>query len=257
MIKRCSRFIDLWHSRRQNLDELAGLETLDATLEWAARGRLLGFNTSALRFRVLYALAKWYGPTEFIETGTYHAATAMCARNALRVPVRSCEASLKNSLVAKLVTSGLSDVHITHSESEHWLPAEAERQRHLKQARPFFYLDAHPEGDAEKWPIRAELAQILTLDSFLLAIDDFSIPDNKTGDRSQWVGPLNPAMIQSGLLAGGIREIYIPSYPPEFETGFARAGFAVAFRSPKLSSALQLGKFPFSLLKAYPLNGAI
>lgn len=256
MIKRYSRFRTLWRSRRQNLDELAGLETPDQTLAWARHGRLLGFNTSALRFRVIYSLARVFGATEFIETGTYHAATSLCANNSLRIPVRSCETFLKNYLVAKLVTCGLSDIHISHAESQEWLPAEVERQKRLRNARPFFYLDAHPEGDVENWPIRAELASILSLDSFLVAIDDFSLPQEPDRGRPGWAGPLNPSMIQGGLLAGGIGEIYFPSYPPEFENGYGRTGFAILFRSPELSSALRRGHFPFDLLAAHRLNGA-
>ena len=257
MIKRYSRLANLWRSRRQNLDELAGLETLDETLEWTEYGRLLGFNTSALRFRIVYSLAKVFQATEFIETGTYHAATAMCVHNALRIPVRSCEASLSNCIVAKLVTCGLSDIRITYAQSERWLPVEVERQRHLKQPRPFFYLDAHPEGDVENWPLGAELDSILELDSFLLTIDDFSIPEELAAGRGHWAGPLSPKMIRDVLLAGDIREIYLPSYPPECETGYGRTGFAIAFRSIELSSALRLGLFPFSLLKTYSLNGAL
>ena len=257
MIKRYSRLINLCHSRRQNLDELAGLETLDKTLEWSARDRILGFNTSVLRFRILYSFAKSFRATEFIETGTYHAATAMCARNSLRIPVRSCDTSLKNYLVARLVSWGLSDVYLTHAPTERWLPGEVERQRHLKDARPFFYLDAHPEGDAENWPIGPELASILKLDSFLVAIDDFIVPTEQPSSRGQWAGSLNPTMIQTGLLAGGIRQLYFPSYPPDFETGYGRTGFAIAFRSTELSNALQLDSFPFNLLKPYSLKGAM
>lgn len=256
MIKHYSRLVSLWDSRRQNLDELASLETLDKTLEWSARDRILGFNTSALRFRILYSLAQLFGATEFIETGTYHAATAMCARNSLRIPVRSCEASLKNCLVAKFVTWGLPEVHITHATSERWLTGEVERQRNRKDARPCFYLDAHPEGDAENWPVRTELASILTLDSFLVVIDDFIVPVAQHSSQGQWAGALNTTMIQSDLLGGGIRQLYFPSYPLDFETGYGRTGFAIAFRSPELGSALQLGRFPFDLLKAYSLNGA-
>jgi hypothetical protein len=254
MIKRYSRLINLWRSRRQNLDKLASLETLDETLEWSARGRILGFNTSALRFRILYSLVQLFRATEFIETGTYHGATAICARNAFRVPVRSCEASLANYSVAKLVTCGLSGVRIAHAQSQEWLATEVERQGRLKNARPCFYLDAHPEGDAASWPVRAELTAILKLDSFLLAIDDFAVPEKQPAGQYRWAGPLNPIMIQSGLLAGGIREIYFPSYPPDFETGYGRSGFAIAFRSVELSSALGLRRFPLTLLEGYPLK---
>ena len=255
MIQQFSRFRSLWHSRGQGLDELAGLETLDQTLAWAAHGRLLGFNASALRFRVIYSLARLIRATEFIETGTYHAATAICASNSLRIPVRSCEASLNNCLAAKFVTYGRADIQITHALSERWLPAEVERQRRRKGSRPFFYLDAHPGDDAENWPVRAELGLILKLDSFLVVIDDFSLPEKPTATGCQWAGQLNPTMIQSDLMAGGIREIYYPSYSPEFETGHGRTGFAVLYRSPELPGNLPLEQFPFNLLKVFPLGG--
>jgi len=256
MSNRFSRLLSLWRSRSQGLDELAALETLDGTVAWCRRAPLLGFNTSALRFRVIHALASRFAATEFIETGTYHGATAICARNALRVPVRSCEASLKNCLAAKLITCGLSNIQISHAQSTDWLPQQVERQMQLKRARPFFYLDAHPAGDAEHWPVREELALILKLDSFLLAIDDFSVPELQNHGRDQWAGPLTPRTVREGLVAAGIREIYIPSYPAEFETGHARTGFAIAFRSPELTKALQTEQFPLNLLKAYSLTGA-
>jgi hypothetical protein len=253
MIQRFSRFARLWGTRRQSLDDLAAVDTLEGALEWSARHTLLGFDTSALRLRILYSLAAIFRPSEFIETGTYHGATAICARNALHIPVRSCEVSLSNSLVAKLVTLGLSDIRLSHRPTEEWLPIEVERQRTLRAARPFFYLDAHSAG-VETWPLGAEVERIVTLESFLAAIDDFSVPENDGANHSGWIGPLSPGMIRNCLTASGIHEIYVPAYPASREKGFGRAGFAVFFRSPELASALQRKEFPYDLLERYPLG---
>jgi hypothetical protein len=256
MSNRFSRLISLWRSRHQSLDQLASLETLDETLNWARHGLLLGFNRSALRFRLLYSLAKSFHATEFIETGTYHAATAICAHNAFRIPVRTCEASFEKSLLAKFVTLGLSDIYLFRARTERWLPGEVERQRHLTNGRPFFYLDAHPAGDVESWPLRDELRPILKLDSFLVVIDDFSIPEQPVAEHGGWAGQLVPAAIEDVLTANGVDEIYFPAYPPELESGYGRTGFTVLFRSAELGAAIQRGQFPLNLLKAHSLNGS-
>jgi len=256
MIERYSRLMNLWRSRRQNLDDLASLESLDETLTWTARHCLLGFNTSAIRLRILYSLAQLFRATEFVETGTYHGATAICAHNSLRIPVRSCEALLFNFLVAKLVTCGLSGIQITKARSELWLSGEVERLRQSKSARPFFYLDAHPEADPASWPVPEELSQIFQLETFLVAIDDFAVQGKVPGGRPDGPAKLEPNMIRPALLATGIGEIFLPSYSVEMESGYARTGFAVIFRSRELDGALRSGQFPFNLLEPCRMNGA-
>jgi hypothetical protein len=237
------------------LGELTCAQSIDAALAGAARDHLAGFNTSAIRLRILYALVQLFGATEFIETGTYHGATAICARNCFRIPVKSCEASLANYWVAKCVTYGLLDVHVVRARSEQWLPDQIERMRQNDLARPLFYLDAHAGTEPTSCPILDELPVIFRLRSFLVVIDDFAIPGRGFVGRSYGTIRLGPDLIRPILLSAGIKKIFVPSYSPELESGHARAGFTVLFRPAAFENILGSGQFPLNLLEPCQLDG--
>jgi hypothetical protein len=230
------------------------LQSVEQIAAWSAGNRLLGFNTSAIRFRILYSLAKAFGVTEFIETGTYHGATTICAQKSLQVPVHSCEASLIRYWQARAITCGFPRVRIVHGRSEQWLPSQIERLKGAAAARPMFYLDAHAGVDPTSCPIIEELSMIFQLDQFLIVIDDFAVPNREFVGRTYGEVSLNPDLIRPILLTVGIKKIYLPCYSPHLESGHARAGFAVLFRSPEMETIVENQQFPFDLLRAYPLN---
>jgi hypothetical protein len=254
MMERHRRFAQLWRSRNQDLVGLTKLQSVEEIVSWNARNRLLGFNTSAIRFRVLYALAKDFGATEFIETGSYHGATAVCARKSFGIPVSSCEASLINYCVARLIACCLHGVHIFHDRSEHWLPNQVQRVSQTENCLPLFYLDAHAGVDPASCPILAELSVIFRLDSFLIFIDDFVVPGKDFKGSTYGDVRLDLELIRPVLLAAGINKVYLPSYSPLLESGYARAGFVVLFRSAVLKKILENPRFPFDLLQAYVLE---
>lgn len=255
MIKRYRRFKQLWQSRSQDLSDLMDLQTVEQVVAWGAQSRTVGFNNSAIRSRIFYALAKVFGATEFIETGTYHGATAICARKSFQLPVHSCEASLVKCWLARVITCGLPGVRIVHGRSEHWLPSQIKRLKDAHVARPMFYLDAHAGIDPTTCPIVEELSAIFALDHFAVVIDDFLVPKQRFVGRTYGTVSLTTDLIRPMLLSAGISRVYLPSYPPELESGHARAGFAVLFRSAALEDVLERRQFPFDLLQAYFLNG--
>ena len=254
VIGRFRRFAQLWRSRGDNLSELTSAQSMEAALVGAARNHLAGFNTSAIRLRILYALVRIFGITEFIETGTYHGATAICAHNCFQIPVRSCEASLSNYWVARGVTCGLAGLHVDRARSEQWLPGQVERARKDELARPLFYLDAHAGIEPTSCPILDELSVIVRLRNFLVVIDDFSVPDTGFIGRSYGATQLGPDLIRPTLLSAGIRKIFVPSYSPDLESGHARAGFTVFFRPAALESIFDKAQFPLNLLEPLRLD---
>ncbi len=88
----------------------------------------------------------------------------------------------------------------------------------------------------------------------LLAVaDDFAVPGAAFVGRSYGSVALGPDLIRSILIRGGIEQIFLPAYSPGLETGNARAGFAVFFRSSELGRAIRKGGFPLDLLRPFPL----
>ncbi len=249
------RFFQLWQSRRQNLEELFRLNTLDELAVWSQSHGVLGFNTSAIRLRIVHSLVKALQATHFIETGSYHGATAICAHNCFHVPVWSCEASALNSWIGRTVALGLPQVRIAHGRSESWLPKVVQNLKQRGGARPAFYLDAHAGNDPTSCPLLDELSLILPLDTFLVIIDDFSVPGKAFVGRSYGAVALGPDLIRPALVSVGIRRIFLPSYSPQLERGHARAGFAVFFRSDALERAIHRGGFPLELLRPCLLPG--
>ncbi len=236
------------------MSELTSAQSVEAALAWAAGNHLAGFNTSAIRFRIIDALVQSFGISEFIETGTYHGATAICAHNCFGIPVYSCEASLSNYLVAKCVTCGLPGVRISHAHSEQWLPDQVERIRQNQLTRPLFYLDAHAGIDPTSCPILDELSLIFRLPNFLIIIDDFSVPNTGFIGRSYGATQLAPELIRPLLLSAGIQKMFIPSYSADWESGHARAGFTVLFRPATLESIFEKAQFPVNLLEPLELD---
>ena len=256
MLEKVQRLLGLMKTRGQNYDDLFAASNLDETVSWTRTHQLHGFNTSAIRLRIVCGIARAFGATHFIETGTYHAATAACARQCLGLPVWSCEVSLPKYLVARAVTIGLPDVKLWRADSRKFLAMAAEKLRSGTDVRPIFYLDAHDDGGpgSTRCPLLDELELILSLKSFAILIDDFAVPAG--GFVFHRYGGMDLCLdsIRDPLAFAGVNRVFFPKYPASLETGHGRAGYTVFFRSAALEREFETPGFPFNLLDACELS---
>jgi hypothetical protein len=195
---------------------------------------------------VIRALARAFRADLFVETGTYHGATAICAQRQLSIPVYSCELSLKKALVSKLLTLRAHGISVSWDCSVKFLRRLVPRLRHR---RPMFYLDAHG-GDERPGipPLREELLMISELDNFVAVIDDFRVPGQESFGYDTYAGTeLNLDFVRMSLLQGGIKRMYFPGYSADLEGG-RRRGYAVFWRSDDLDVIYT------SPAPAFPLN---
>lgn len=214
---------------------------------------MLGFNTSAIRLKIVHSLAQASAATHFIETGTYHAATAICAHKCLCLKVWSCEASPINYAIAKMVSMGLHDVQVLRGDSRILLPKGVSELMRRDGVRPVFYLDAHGESGHGGSALLEELSVILSLNTFVTVIDDFAVPEREFIFGEYRNLQLRLDSIRKLLLSANIRRVFFPNYSPTLETGYGRAGYAIVLRSTALEDRIQEGSFPFSLLRGHDL----
>jgi len=255
MLASLQRFPRLVESRRQGFDALVAATNLDQTLSWTRCNRLQGFNRSAVRLRIIYEMAKAFGATHFVETGTYHAATSICAHRCLGLPVWSCELSRTKHWVAKAVTLGMGGIELARLDSRSFLHGVVRKLRHRTDMLAMFYLDAHDDGGAESTtcPLMEELALVLSLDSFLAIIDDFAVPASEFISQRYGGVELCVQSISDTLSLSGVRRVFFPNYPASLETGQGRAGYTVFFRSASLEQEMGKAVFPLSLLSPFEL----
>jgi hypothetical protein len=253
MIDRVRRFVGLFASRYQDYAELFAAKSLEETLAWAKRNRLLGFNQSVVRLRILYALVNAFQATHFIETGTYHGATSICAHRGLGMQVWTCEISRWNSWVTKALVCGLRDIEAVRADSRLFLQHVVSRLRKTRNVQPFFYLDAHADINKQNCPILEEISLVSTVDSFLAVIDDFEVPGRPFRFGRYGSIGLNVDLIHGPLLRSGIGRVFFPAYAPQLEQGIAQAGYAVFFRSSVLENYMRKDFFPLNLLQCCEL----
>jgi len=226
-------------------------ESADVTSALAASGggRFMGFNGNVVRARIVLGLAEALRATRFVETGTYHGATALSARRLLRVPVESCELSGRNYFISRVLTLGAPGIRLSREGSPEFLASVCRREAARgEQARPFFYLDAHEGVDPASLPLREELGEITAVASFAALIDDFVVPGQKAYRSGTYGGvPVDLALIAPMLGAAGIEACYFPAHAPEMDTGYP-SGYAVIWRSTALDQAWARGEFPLNLL---------
>jgi hypothetical protein len=251
--ERIQRAINLFRSRRQQYAGLRAIQSPADAVAWFSRNPVRLLNGNVLRAKVLQGLAQQARCDIFVETGTSHAATAIGVHRFLNIPVRSCETSLRDHILSRLLTIGIRGICLYKIDSRLFLRAvapELVRQRQI----PLFYLDAH-EGvrDAQSLPLLQELDVILQFPTFVTVIDDFRVPGDDAfvfgtyGSKS-----ITLSLVQDNLKNAGITTCYFPAYSAEEETGFP-TGYCVLWRSAELDVAFSGGSFPFNLLKAHYL----
>lgn len=211
---------------------------------------IFGFNGNRVRARVVAGLANVYGANRFVETGTSHAATTVFARKYLGSRVDSCDVSLSNYLISRLVTLGLGGVqlHVGHSATFLDKLITAEIARGDVGDRFLFYLDAHEGNDPESLPILEELHAIGRLPEFLVVIDDFKIPHDRNFHFGIYGGRIVEfALIRDWVMSSHRIQCLLPNYPASVESGFV-AGYAVIWKSSRLDAAFAAKQFPMNLL---------
>jgi hypothetical protein len=252
MIDRVRRFIGLFASRYQDYAELFAAKNLEETLVWAKRNRLLGFNQSVIRLRILYALVSAFQASHFIKTGTYRG-----DHEHLR-PSETGEASLgmRDFSVEQLGHKGARLRSSRHRGGSRGQPlvltACVSRLRKTRNVQPFFYLDAHA-GNEQSCPILEEISLVGTGDSFLAVIDDFEVPGRPFRFGRYGSIRLNVDLIHGPLLRSGIGRVFFPAYAPQLEQGIAQTGYAVFFRSSVLENYMRKDFFPLNLLQSCEL----
>lgn len=250
MISKVRRLKDLFESRHQSYAGLVRSQSVEETLSWAQSNKLLGFNRSALRLRILYSIASAFQATHFIETGTYHGATTICALQGLALKVWTCEVSRWHSWLSRALVSGLPNIEAVHEDSSMFIENAVNRLLEIGDVRPFFYLDAHAGINEHSCPILKEISQVVRLDSFLAVIDDFEVPNASFRFGTYGKLRLNLDLIRDLLSGAGIRRVVFPSYSPELEAGIARTGYVMFYRSTLLERYVQSQVFPASLLQS-------
>jgi len=256
MLTSLQRFTSLVESRRQTFDELTLASSLGEVVAWAQTNQLLGFNRSAVRLKIMHAIARTFRATHFVETGTYHAATTICARRCLGLPTWSCELSRSRFSVARTVTAGMTNVKLARLDSRSFLAKVTDELRGIANVHPIFYLDAHDDGGASstQCPLLEEMALVLKLASCVVVVDDFQVPGGEFTYRRYGGLDLSIESIHRTLFSFGVRRVFLPDYPASLETGHGRAGFMVFCRSATLERAFRTGAFPFSLLRPCELS---
>lgn len=253
LLRRSVRLSRLVASRFRSYEGLRGSASLDELRDWGAHNHILGFNTSVIRCRIVFALAEAIGATHFIETGTYHAATAICARRCLRLPVWTSELALGNYVTARMMTIGLEGIAVHRSDSGRFLGGAVGQLAKRFESRPIVYLDAHGGVDETSCPLIEELQSVLRFPTFVAVLDDFEVPGAAFLGRTYGSVSLGVDLLRETLLSEGISRVLIPAYPPAWEQGNGRAGWVVAFRAPAVDEAVRKGEFPWGLLSSYEL----
>ncbi len=164
-------------SRFDDYSELESIQDTEKLRTWVRRKNVGMFNGNIIRSKIILELFRHTQRSVFVETGTSHAATAIGAWRLLGAPVFSCENSGPDYLVSRIVTLGIRDIEIRREDSRSFLKALVPYLAR-NGARPLFYLDAH-EGrlDATSLPLDEELEVIMEVNSAVIVIDDFKVPD--------------------------------------------------------------------------------
>lgn len=245
------RLLYLLGSRRQDFAELLSTNSVEEVTAWSARHRLLGFNGSALRLRIIHALAEALDASHFVETGTYHGATSIAARRCLGIPVSTCEIRARARLVARFVTFGIRGIDVIAGDSRTFLERFVGAVRDRGDSRVLFYLDAHAGITPEACPLLDELEAVVGLDQFVAVVDDFAVSDRGYADPTYGKLHLNVELIRGVLTGAGIRRIFVPRYGADLEG--AKVAYAVVIRSATVEQAVREGSFPLGLLEEVQL----
>jgi hypothetical protein len=132
-----------------------------------------GFNGQRERQRMVKELVQRTGVDAFVETGTYHGATAAHVRRVFGLPVWTVETTPRSHALCRWRFRGDEAVRLYNDDSRAFLRTIAGE---LSSHRCLFYLDAHWYDDL---PLADELRIIdETWEEFVVIIDDFKVDDD-------------------------------------------------------------------------------
>lgn len=260
MVGSAIRFGRLLRSRSQDYRGLVDAEDAAAVGSWGEQHRLLGFNSSPLRARIVQGLGSACGVTHFVETGTHHGATAVSARRLLNVPVHTCELLKRKHAIARIITMRMDGIHVEREDSRMFLHRMGEELGTLPAALPLYYLDAHDGVGAWNCPILEELETILSRSQqCLVLIDDFEIPDGDFRPGCTYGPDLQLTLDCIGGLLGRWRvtTAWLPAYSATLESEpNAKAGFAVVAKPDSIiEESMSVTAFPWNLMRPHALSG--
>jgi hypothetical protein len=158
-----------------------------------------------------------------VETGTFRGSTTrFLAENSGGAPVYSCEYSPVNFEFAKWRLRSNQHLFLFNLDSRKFI-----RELSIsRQARTFFYLDAHWSADL---PLREELELILqNFENFVVMIDDFEVP-NDPGYEADDYGPGKRLSLRDFPLHQDRRiACYFPARSASQESGLRRGAIVLA-----------------------------
>jgi hypothetical protein len=181
------------------------------------------FNGQCFRQLMYLDLALACNFEAIVETGTFRGSTTrFLAQNSGGAPVYSCEYGPLNFEFAKWRLRGDQNLFLFNLDSRNFI-------RDLKisrQARTFFYLDAHWGADL---PLREELNLIIQkFENFVVMIDDFEVPNDPEYQFDDY-GPGKRLSLRDFPLHqdNGIA-CYFPARPSSQESGLRRGVIVLA-----------------------------
>ncbi len=194
----------------------------------------VGFNGQCHRKSIFKELLSSYSFEVIVETGTWIGNTTGYMAEVSGLPVWSAELDPRFAAIARIRLRQFDRVTIEQCDSRIFLKRLADTN--LRQAFPFFYLDAHWNSDL---PLHDEIQLIATTwKEFVIMIDDFGVPgDPGYGYDDYGHGKaLVPTYIEDTLANLGLTARY-PALPSEEETG-GRRGCVVLTRNGNLADTL-------------------
>jgi hypothetical protein len=181
------------------------------------------FNGQCFRQLMYLDLALACNFEAIVETGTFRGSTTrFLAQNSGGAPVYSCEYGPLHFEFAKWRLRGDQNLFLFNLDSRNFI-------RDLKisrQAKTFFYLDAHWGADL---PLREELNLIIQkFDNFVVMIDDFEVPNDPEYKFDDY-GPGKRLSLRDFPLHqdNGIA-CYFPARPSCQESGLRRGAIVLA-----------------------------
>lgn len=253
-IARVKRVFERIQSRYSDYSGLRHASSVSEAVNWFQEYGTRMFNGNVLRAKIIQGIVETARCNVLIETGTSHAATAVGAGRFLGIPVWSCENSTIDYMISKSITAGMHGIKLYKQDSRDFVNFITQRLIRDPMT-PIFYLDAH-EGrlDAHSLPLLDELEALSLLETFVVVIDDFQVPqDNNFEFGTYGEVSIEISLIRKVLLSAGIKRCFFPSYLSSEETGFV-TGFCILWRSEILDKAVGRGNFPFNLIRAIDLE---
>ncbi len=240
-------------SRREQYEELRAANSLKEILSYRTNHNFMGFNGQIIRATIIRKMANVSKGTVFVETGAAYGASTICAHRYLCLPVYSCEISLKNFIISRIMTLNMKAIKIYRSSSPMFLRRLCNMD--LLSECPIFYLDAHGGAHGKEYlPLLDEISIIAELDQFVVIIDDCRVPHEDNFGYDVYDGiAIDIDFMQRALRGKKINKIYFPNYSADLDTGFCR-GYCVFWRSRELDRAHSRGDFSLNLLSSYELK---